>query len=149
MAFSQVVTSVTVINSGLIGFNGVSFTHFNDTSEPAIASGSSIEIAGAFFKADSDVAILDWASITTGLSCYIALTPSGSAGSQTLAASFTTIAPVWVTDKNGWYASAASSVRYVGSVYKNSETEYLAKTPIPSEQKTASYSATNYAAAVF
>lgn len=136
MAFSQISTSVTIINSNLIGYNAISFTNFDNTSEPAIASGSSIEIAGAFFKADGDISITNWAGITTGVSCYIVLTPSGSAGSQTLAAAYTTTAPVWVTDKNGWYASAASNVRYVGTVYKSGTSDYYAKRIISNNQKT-------------
>lgn len=147
MAFTQITTSVSILNSGLVGFNGVSFINFDNTGEPAIASGSSIEIAGAFFKADSDVSITNWAGITTGLSCYIALTPSGSAGAQTLAAAYTTTVPVWVTDKNGWYASAASNVRYVGTVYKYATADYFAKRVLGNGQKTLGgvNVATNYA----
>jgi hypothetical protein len=124
MAFSQISTSVTIINSGLKGYIGLSLTNFTSTAVSAIASGSAVEIAGAFFLADADITInaSSWTAITTATTCYLALTPSGTAGSQTLAAAWTATAPVWSTSKQGWYATAASSVRVVASAYKDGPT---------------------------
>lgn len=126
MAFSQIATSVTIINSGLIGYNGISLTDITASTVSAIASGSAIEIAGAFFKADSDVTInaSSWTAITTASNVYIALTPSGTAGSQIITASYTSDAPVWSTSKQGWYASAVSNIRIIGGLYKTSATKY-------------------------
>jgi len=125
MAFSQISTSVTIINTGLIGYNGISLTEFSTSAISAIASGSGIEIAGAFFKADSDVAInaSSWTVITTGVNAYVYLTPSGTAGSQIITASWEATVPTWSTSKQGWYASTASNVRTVGRVTKVSATQ--------------------------
>jgi hypothetical protein len=121
---SQISTSVTIINSGLKGFIALSLTNFTSTAVSAIASGSAVEVAGAFFLADGDITInaSSWTAITTASTAYLTLTPSGSAGSQTIAAAWTATAPVWNTSKQGWYATAASSVRVVASAYKDGPT---------------------------
>jgi hypothetical protein len=120
VAMSQISTSVTIINSGLKGFIALSLTNFTSTAVSAIASGSAVEVAGAFFLADGDITInaSSWTAIATASTAYLALTPSGTAGSQTIAAAWTATAPVWSTSKQGWYATAASSVRVVASAYK-------------------------------
>lgn len=121
MAFSQISTSVTILNSGLIGYMGVSLTNYTSTSLSLIASGSGVEVAGAFFKADSDITpnATSWTAITTATTAYLAVVPSGTAGSQILSASWTATSPTWSSSKQGWYASAASSTRIIGSAYKN------------------------------
>ena len=118
MAFSQIATSVTIINSGLKGYQAVSLTNFTVSAESAIADGSAVEIANAFFLASGDVSASGFSAITTGNTCYIALTPSGTAGSQLLTAAWTETAPTWRDDAQGWYASAASAVRYVAGTTK-------------------------------
>jgi hypothetical protein len=45
-----------------------------------------------------------------------------------LSAAWSSTAPTWVASKNGWYASAGSGVRVIGSVYKTSATKQEAKT---------------------
>ena len=129
MPFSQLSTSVTIINSGLIGYMGISLTNFDTSAVSAIASGSGIEIAGAFFKASEDITInaSSWTAITTATNAYLALTPSGTAGSQILTAAWTATSPTWSTSKQGWYASAASNIRVVAKFYKNSSASYLHK----------------------
>jgi hypothetical protein len=89
-----------------------------------------VEIAGAFFTFAGDEAIeaSTWTSIVTGTTAYIVLTASGTAGSQIVAATYTATAPTWRDDLQGWYASAASSARVVGSVYKAEATSYYPKT---------------------
>jgi len=125
MSFSQLSTSVTIINSGLIGYNGISLTNFGTSAISAIASGSGIEIAGAFFKADTDISAnaSSWTVISVGASAYMELVPSGTAGSQILTAQWTDIDPVWSTSKQGWYASAASNTKIIGRVTKVSSTQ--------------------------
>lgn len=129
MAFSQIATSVTILNSGLIGYCGVSLTNFATSGLSAIAAGSSVEIAGAFFKADADVTInaSSWTAITTATTAYLHLTPSGTAGSQIISAEWSATEPVWNTSKQGWYASAGSLVRVVAGAYKDGPTSQSAK----------------------
>ena len=128
MAGTQVATGISIINS-LSGFFSLSLTNFDNDSLPAIAAGSKVEVAGAFFSFNSETAIssTNWAGISAGNMAYIMLTASGTPGSQTLAASWSGTAPTWVDSKQGWYASAASSVRCIGGVYKYDATNYSSK----------------------
>ena len=123
MAGSQIATSVTRLES-MLGFQALSLTEFATSALSAIAAGSKVEIAGAMFTFATDETInaSSWTAITTATSPYIALTPSGSAGTQIVSAAYTATAPVWSTSKQGWYASAASSTRIIASVYKTSDT---------------------------
>jgi hypothetical protein len=123
MAGSQVPTSITILNS-LKGFQALSLTEYTTSAAAAIAAGSIVEIAGAFFQFAADETPTGWTSIATGSTAYIALTASGTAGSQIVEASYTATAPTWRDDHQGWYASAASSVRVIGSVYKAEATNY-------------------------
>jgi hypothetical protein len=125
MAGSQIATSVTILNS-LHGFQALSLTEYTTSAASAIAAGSVVEIAGAFFTFPSDEAInaSSWTAITTATTAYIQLTPSGTAGSQIVSASYTSTASVWRDDMQGWYASVGSNIRVVGSVYKAGTTSY-------------------------
>lgn len=128
MAGAQISTSVTIIDS-LHGFMGLSLTEYSTSAAAAIAAGSVVEIAGAMFTFASDEAInaSSWTAITTATTAYIALTPSGTAGSQVVTAAYTATAPTWRDDLQGWYASAASSTRVIGTVYKAGATSYYPK----------------------
>jgi len=126
MPFSQIATSVNIFSSGLVGYCAVSLDSWAVgaiTSVPSIAAGSAVEIAGAFFTATEDISIT--APTATGYS-YLALAPSGTAGSQTLTASFISAAPIWSNSKQGWYTSAASTIRVVGRIRKQM-TDYTEK----------------------
>jgi hypothetical protein len=125
MAGSQIPTSVTILNS-LKGFQSVSLTEYNTSAAASIAAGSVVEIAGAFFTFVADEAInaSSWTAIVTGTTAYITLSPSGTAGSQIVDVAYTATAPTWRDDHQGWYASAASNVRVIGSVYKAEAANY-------------------------
>ena len=120
---TQISTSVTILNS-LLGYQGISLTNFDSTTLSEIAAGSKIEVASAFFTFTTDEAIdaSSWTAITTATSAYLYLTPSGTAGSQILTASWESVAPVWSTSKQGWYSSAGSNIRVIGSCFKSSAT---------------------------
>jgi len=136
MAGAQISTGITIIDS-LHGFQAVSLTEYATSAAAAIAAGSVVEIAGAFFTFSGDEAIeaSTWTSIVTGNTAYIALTAAGTAGSQTVTAQYTSTAPTWRDDFQGWYASAASSVRVIGSVYKAEATNYARKYLIDATQQ--------------
>lgn len=125
MAGVQIATSVTIISS-LLGFQAISYTNLNTSAATIIAAGSKVEIGGAFFNWDSNETVnaTSWSSITTATTAYIALTPSGTAGSQIITASYVSTLPVWSSSKQGWYISTGSVVRVIGSVYKTSATQY-------------------------
>lgn len=105
----------------------LSLTEYNTSAAAAIAAGSKVEIAGAFFQFPSDETPTGWSAIVTATTAYIALTASGTAGSQVVNAGYVSTAPTWRDDLQGWYASAASSVRIVASVYKAEATSYYPK----------------------
>jgi hypothetical protein len=125
MAGAQISTGITIIDS-LHGYLALSLTEYSTSAAASIAAGSVVEIAGAFFSfpADELIEASTWTSIVTGNTAYIALTASGTAGSQVVTATYTGTAPTWRDDLQGWYASAASTVRVVGSVYKAEATNY-------------------------
>lgn len=126
MAGAQISTSVSIIDN-LKGYMALSLTEYNTSAAAAIAAGSVVEIAGAFFTFAADETPTGWTAITTGNTAYIALTASGTAGSQVVNAGYVSTAPTWRDDLQGWYASAASSVRIVASVYKAESTRYIPK----------------------
>lgn len=128
MAGSQISTSVSIIDN-LHGYQALSLTEYNTSATASICAGSVVEIAGAFFTFAGDEAIeaSTWTSIVTGNTAYITLTASGTAGSQIVVAAYTATATTWRDDLQGWYASAASNVRVIGSVYKAEATNYANK----------------------
>lgn len=147
MAGSQIATSVTIINS-LLGYQGISLTNYDTSALSAIAAGSKIEIASAFFTFTTDETInaSSWTAITTATSAYLYLTPSGTAGSQILSASWESTAPTWITSKQGWYSSAGSNIRVVAQSYKVSNTRQSTKTLLvnPLLQTPMMYTGSNY-----
>jgi len=141
MAFSQIPTAVTILSSGLKGWMGISLTNISTSAQSLIASGSVCEIGGAFFLADSDVTpnASSWIAIATGASCYLTITPSGTAGSQIITAAYTTAASVWSDARQGWYASAASITRYVGGLIKGGTSSYTYKYLFAQQQGSVTY----------
>lgn len=123
---NQIVTSVSIISS-LLGFQAISLTDFSTSALSSIAAGSKVEIAGAFFTFNTDCVpnATSWTSILDARTAYLALTPSGTAGSQIVSASWLdqSPAPVWSDSKQGWYASAASNIRIIASAWHTSDTQ--------------------------
>jgi len=105
------------------GYQAVSLTNFDTSALSQITAGSQVEIDGFVYTFTVDTSIGNWAAITTGQTGYIALTPAGS----TATPNYTATAPVWSTSKQGWYASAGSSTRVIGSVYKSEATDQKRK----------------------
>jgi hypothetical protein len=128
MGATQIVTSVTIIQS-FIGQQAVSLTNYAASALSAIAAGSKLEVAGSFFTWGTSETpnASSFTAIATASTAYLQCTPSGTAGSMLLTSSWTSTAPVWREDKQGWYASAGSSVRVIGSVQKDSPTSQSRK----------------------
>jgi hypothetical protein len=129
MAFSQVVAGITKIDSCFNGNIGISLTDFTASTSSNIAAGSYCVIDNSYFLADSDIIpnASSWTAITTATTAYLALTPSGTTGSQIITASWVSTPPVWNTTKQYWNGSAASNIRVVASAHKNSNTSYSNK----------------------
>jgi hypothetical protein len=136
MAFDQIATSVSILSSGLKGYQSVSLTDITLTTASAIAAGSAVEVANAFFLASADITInaSSWTAITTATTAWLTLSPSGSAGSQILSGAWSSSEPIWADDKQGYYASAASTTRVVALAYKEGTSSYRNKTILPNIQ---------------
>ena len=135
MANNQVATSLTIVNN-LSGYQAISLTNFTTSAQSLIAAGSRLEMGGSFFyfSGNETPQASTWTAITTSTTAYITLTPSGTAGSQILTAKYAQAAPVFSTSKQGWYTTAASIVRHIGGVYKNSPTSYQQAFLLPAKQ---------------
>ena len=125
MAGTQISTSVTSINS-LLGFQAISLSNIGLSAATVITAGSKIELSSAFFNFPSDETpqATTWTAITTANTAYITLTPSGTSGSQILTAKWNVNAPAWSDSKQGWYASATSTIRYIGGPFKSGTSSY-------------------------
>jgi len=136
MAFSQLATGISVIASGLKGYQAISLSDITLTTASVIEAGSAVEIGNAFFLAGTTVTpnASSWTAITTATTAFLALTPSGTAGSQVVTAAWQADEPVWVTSKCGYYASAASVTRIVALAYKAGTASYRNKTILPNVQ---------------
>jgi hypothetical protein len=141
MAFNQVSTGISIINTGHPGSIGLSLTNFTASAASNIAAGSAVEIAGAYFLADADVTpnASSWTSITTATTAYLTLTPSGTAGSQIVTASWISVPPTWDTAKQGWYTTAPSTIRVVASAYKAGATSYFNKRLLNNNQNSLQF----------
>jgi len=103
------------------GLHQISLTNYDNTSLPAIAAGSVIEVDGALYKFASEEAIGGSPSDGT---VYIKIIPS------TITAEFTNTAPTWSDSKQGWYGTTTSAThRYLEfkmdkatAVYSNKRT---------------------------
>lgn len=120
-AVSDYQAQNTLLSKIIIGLMELSLTNYNNTSLPAIAAGSIIEVAGSLYQFASETAISGSAS--AGMN-YIYMVPSGS----DLTPTWTTTAPTWDAAKQGWYGTGgAATYRYVASVYL-SGANYVGKT---------------------
>ncbi len=108
MGNAQVTIRDTQLEKQRIGLLQLSMTNFGNTSEPAIAAGSVVEIGGSLFVFTSNEAITGWGAIGNDTDCYIRLPYNGP-----LTAEFTTVAPTWSASKQGWYDGIK---RYVGGL---------------------------------
>jgi hypothetical protein len=138
MAFTQISTGISIINKGHPGSMAISLTNFTTSAASNIAAGSAVEIAGAYFLADADVTpnASSWTVITTATTAYLALTPSGSAGSQIISAAWVSTIPSWNITNQGWYTTTPSTIRIVASAFKLGETSYTDKYILSGKQNT-------------
>ncbi len=132
----QISTSVTIINS-LLGFQAISLSNMSTSAATVITAGSKCEIKSAFFNFPTDLTpnASSWTAIATANTAYLVLTPAGSAGTQTVSASWTQTAPVWSDSAQGWYTSVASVIRHIGGCYKSGTSSYEGKFLLAYEQQ--------------
>ena len=113
--FSTVDVNLTAIMSTLTalykGLFKLSLTDFDTDVRPQVAVGSVIDLNGSLYLFDEDTA----GTVTPddGI-VYMKIVPSGSTASVV----FTSVAPSWSDEKQGWYFPL-SSHRYIAKMIKS------------------------------
>jgi hypothetical protein len=132
MAGSQVATPAVgasdwtdwITQQGLTdrGFMSLTLTNMSVSAACQIAGGSIAEIAGSIFNFATAETIdaSTWTAIATASDVYVKLVTSGTS----VLAEFTTTAPTWRDDYQGFYGSAASVERWIGGLYKTGTSTY-------------------------
>jgi len=100
------ITFVTQVEYARKGQMAASLTNYDNTSLPAIASGSWAEVKGSIYKWTSEEAISG--SPSSGVN-YIYLVPSGSGSSAIVTATFNSTGPTWNDSLQGWYNSEVTA----------------------------------------
>lgn len=120
MAGITAVTAVEQLQHQRKGAIAISLTDFNAITVSQIAEGSGIEIAGAwvdFLAAESMGS--NWASMAAGV-VYAMI------DSVALTSAYTTTAPTWNEELQGWY-DATGQYRYYAKLYKDGSSNYTQK----------------------
>ena len=95
------------------GYMAVSLTNYDTTDASSIASGSVMELAGSFYTFSETAISLAAGTPSASQAVYFTVVPA--AGGTTCTVVMEGTAPTWVDSKQGWYASAASLTRYIGT----------------------------------
>ena len=108
------------------GFMRVSLTNFATTAASLIGTGSVFELAGSIYNNTTGTSIaLAAGTASANVAVYYVAIPS--AGGTTCTFTMDSVAPTWVDAKQGFYASAASTSRYLGGTYLVSITSFSSK----------------------
>ena len=108
------------------GFMRVSLTEFATTAASLIGTGSVFELAGSIYSCSDAVAIsLATGTASAAVAVYYVAIPS--TGGTTCTFTMDSVAPTWVDTKQGYYASAASTSRYLGGNYIGTAATYYDK----------------------
>lgn len=98
------------------GYHAVSLTNWTNTNAPLISAGSTLEIGGALVEFQSDESISG--TPTSGQNNYIII------NSSAFTASWSTVAPVWNDEKQGYYSGTNRYLEYMVFVSGASYTKY-------------------------
>ncbi len=107
------------------GFMQVSLTNFATTAASLIGTGSVFELAGSIYSCTETAISLATGTASAAVSVYYVAIPS--AGGTTCTFTMNSVAPTWVDAKQGFYASAASTSRYLGGSYIGTAATYYTK----------------------
>jgi hypothetical protein len=112
----------TQLEKQRVGLFALTITNLTNDDEPAIASGSVVEISGTLYSFTSNEAITGWSGMSNG-SVWIKLVPDGT---NPCTAEFTDTAPTWSDGKQGWYDGTGTD-RYVAGLQKTGASGYEEK----------------------
>ncbi len=104
------------------GFMRVSLTEFATTAASLIGTGSVFELAGSIYSCTETAISLAAGTASAAVAVYYVAIPS--AGGTTCTFTMDSVAPTWIDAKQGFYASAASTSRYLGGSYINAAGGY-------------------------
>ncbi len=107
------------------GFMQVSLTNFATTAASLIGTGSIFELAGSIYSCTETAISLAAGTISAAVAVYYVAIPS--AGGTTCTFTMDSVTPTWVDAKQGYYASAASTSRYLGGSYIGTAATYYNK----------------------
>ncbi len=107
------------------GFMQVSLTNFATTAASLIGTGSIFELAGSIYSCTETAISLAAGTISAAVAVYYVAIPS--AGGTTCTFTMDSVAPTWVDAKQAFYASAASTSRYLGGAYIGTAATYYTK----------------------
>ena len=99
------------------GFLRVSLTNPATTAASSIGTGSVMELAGSIYQFTETSITLAAGTPSAAQAVYYTVIPS--AGGTTVTVVMEGTAPTWIDSKQGFYASAASTTRYIGGSYIN------------------------------
>jgi hypothetical protein len=121
MAGTLITDSLEQLQEQRKGFIQISLTDFDLTSVSQIALGSRIEISGSVIKFIANESMgTNWAAMSAGIVyAYI--------NGTTYVSTYTETAPVWNTEKQGWY-DATGAHRYYAKLVKDAGSLYTQKT---------------------
>jgi hypothetical protein len=110
------------------GYHQLTLTNYDNTTVPAIAAGSAIEVNGALYKFDSEEAISTTDPVTSAAvadgTVYVCIIPD----TTTATAAFTATAPTWSDSKQGWYGTGGqANYRYAEYVMTKATSAYSYK----------------------
>ena len=108
------------------GFMQISLTNFASTAASLVGTGSVFELAGSIYSCSGAEAIgLATGTASAAVAVYYVAIPS--AGGTTCTFTMDSVAPTRVDAKQGYYASAASTSRYLGGAYIGTAATYYDK----------------------
>lgn len=107
------------------GFMRVSLTEFATTAASLIAVGSTFELAGSIYSCTETAISLAAGTASADVAVYYVAIPS--AGGTTCTFVMDSDAPTWVDAKQGFYAAADSTSRYLGGAYIGTAASYFNK----------------------
>ncbi|HDY89604.1 MAG TPA: hypothetical protein ENH82_16020 [bacterium] len=122
---SSWVSWISAMEKTRKGFLAVSLTNPATTAASSIATGSVLELAGSFYTFTETAITLASGTASASVSFYYTVIPS--AGGTTVTVVRNSITPTWVDSKQGFYASAASTTRYIGGGYIGTAATYYRK----------------------
>lgn len=129
MAGSQVDKTVAIdyFQEAVLGYEAVSISNYDNTSEPKVQAGAVIEISQELYEFGSEETLTGWSGISDSTQAYIYFVPSGTSCTVI----FSTTAPTWNDAKNGWYNG---NDRALYSVYRTSASVYTDKLQLEKEK---------------